>query len=336
MEYGVLPWLLFNIFLVTMLMMDVFVFHRKDHVIKMKEALLWSAFWIGLAIAFGIFIYFWRDGETSLNYFSGYITEKSLSVDNLFVILMLFTYFCVPQEYRHRVLFWGILGAIIMRAIFILAGITLIEHFHWVIYVFGAFLIFTGIKMGMKKDDNPHPEANPVIKLIARFLPMSKTYHGHSFFTKENGRRLATPLFAVLVSIEATDIIFAVDSIPAVLAITTEPFIVYTSNMFAILGLRSLYFAFSGFAERLYYLHYGLAAVLTFLGTKMLISRFYEIPTLISLLVIAVILIISVITSLRRQPLPEISAERIVCLNENIVCPSEQIICPKEEDQKDS
>lgn len=306
MEYGILPWVLFNIFLVGMLILDVFVFHRRDHVIKMKEALLWSAVWIGLAIAFGIFIFFWRDGETALNYFSGYVTEKSLSVDNLFVMLMLFTYFCVPGEYRHRVLFWGILGAIVMRAIFILVGITLIENIHWIIYLFGAFLIFTGIRMGLKKEDNPHPEANPVIKLIARLLPVTNNYHGHSFFTKENGRRLATPLFAVLLAIEATDIIFAVDSIPAVLAITTEPYIVYTSNMFAILGLRSLYFAFSSFAERLYYLHYGLAAVLSFLGAKMLLSRFYEIHTEISLLVIALILSVSVIASLRRQSLPEV------------------------------
>lgn len=330
MEYGVIPWVLFNVFLITMLIMDIFVFHRKDHVIKMKEALQWSVFWIGLAIAFGIFILFWQDGETALNYFSGYLTEKSLSVDNLFVILMLFSYFCVPQEFRHRVLFWGILGAIIMRAVFILAGITLIEHIHWIIYVFGAFLIFTGVKMGMKKDDNPHPEANPVIKLISRFLPMSKNYHGHSFFTKENGRRLATPLFAVLVAIEATDIIFAVDSIPAVLAITTEPFIVYTSNMFAILGLRSLFFAFSGFAERLYYLHYGLAAILTFLGTKMLLSRFYEIPNLLSLLVILIILIISVVTSMRRQPLTENQAEQTACVNEKVSCPHLQVSDSKE------
>ncbi|MDO8568659.1 MAG: TerC family protein [Dehalococcoidales bacterium] len=313
MDYSIFPWVLFNVFLVTMLALDLFVFHRKAHVIKVNEALKWAAVWVVLAVAFGVFIHFWRGGVTALDYFSAYIVEKSLSVDNLFVILMFFTYFCVPQEYRHRVLFWGILGALVMRAVFILAGITLIENIHWIIYVFGAFLIFTGIKMGSKKDENPHPEANPVIKLMSRFLPMTKTYHGGKFFIMGNGRRLATPLFTVLVAIEATDIIFAVDSIPAVLAITTDPFIVYTSNMFAIMGLRSLYFALSGFAERMHYLHYGLAAVLVFLGAKMLISDIYEIPTIISLLTTAAILSVSVIASLRRRPQPEIPSEQLVC-----------------------
>ena len=302
MDYGIFPWVLFNVFLLTMLALDLFVFHRKAHVITVKEALKWVIVWIGLAVAFGVFIYFWRGSAVALNYFSAYLVEKTLSVDNLFVFLMFFTYFCVPQEYRHRVLFWGILGAVVTRAIFILAGVTLIENIHWIIYVFGAFLVFTGIRMGIKKGDNPHPEANPVIKFISRFLPMTKNYHGGKFFTRENGRRLATPLFTVLVAIEATDIIFAVDSIPAVLAITTDPFIVYTSNMFAIMGLRSLYFALVGFAERMHYLHHGLAAVLVFLGTKMLVSGIYEIPTISSLLIIVTILSIAVIASLRRRP----------------------------------
>ena len=299
-----------------MLALDLFVFHRQAHVIEMKEALKWVAVWVGLAVGFGVFIYFWRGGVIALGYFSAYLVEQSLSVDNLFVFLMFFTYFRVPQEYRHRVLFWGILGAIVMRAIFILAGITLIENIHWIIYVFGAFLIFTGIKIGSKKDENPHPEANPVIKLMSRFLPMTKNYHGGKFFIQENGRRLATPLFTVLVAVETTDIIFAVDSIPAVLAITTDPFIVYTSNMFAVMGLRSIYFALSGFAERMHYLHYGLAAVLVFLGTKMLISDIYEIPTIISLLTTTTILGVSVIASLRRRPQPEIPPEQIICLQD--------------------
>lgn len=304
MEYGVLPWVLFIAFLLSMLSLDLFVFHRKAHVIKLNEALKWVALWVGLAVAFGVLLYFWRGGTTALNYFSGYLVEQSLSVDNLFVFLMLFTFFCVPQENRHRVLFWGILGAIVMRAIFILAGIALIESIHWIIYVFGAFLIFTGIKMGSKKDENPHPEASPIIKLISRFLPMTKCYHGNRFFTWENGRRMATPLFTVLVAIEISDVIFAVDSIPAVLAITTDYFIVFTSNMFAIMGLRSIFFALAGFAERMYYLHYGLAAVLIFLGTKMLVSGIYKIPTYISLLAIATILGIAIVASLRRTPPP--------------------------------
>ena len=316
MDYGVFPWVLFNVFLITMLALDLFVFHRKAHVIEVNEALKWVAVWVGLAVAFGVFIYFWLGGVIALDYFSAYLVEQSLSVDNLFVFLMFFTYFCVPQENRHRVLFWGILGAIIMRAVFILAGITLIENIHWIIYVFGAFLIFTGIKMGSKKDENPHPEANPVIKLMSRFLPMTKNYHGGKFFIRENGRRLATPLFTVLVAVETTDVIFAVDSIPAVLAITTDPFIVYTSNMFAVMGLRSIFFALCGFAERMHYLHYGLAAVLVFLGTKMLISGIYDIPTIISLLTIAAILSVSVIASLRRRPQPEIPPEEIVRLQD--------------------
>lgn len=304
MEYGILPWILFNIFLLTMLALDLFVFHRKAHVIQAKEAIKWAVIWIGLAVAFGIFLYFWSGPTQSLNFFIAYLVEKTLSVDNLFVFLMFFTYFCVPSEYRHRVLFWGILGAVITRAIFIAAGVTLIEHFHWVIYVFGAFLVFTGIKMGTQKDDNPHPETNPVVKFISRYLPMTKTYHGGKFFTIENGRRMATPLFTVLVAIEASDIIFAVDSIPAVLAITTDPFIVYTSNMFAIMGLRSLYFALCGFAEKMHYLHYGLAGVLIFLGAKMLLSGIYKVPTAASLIVIVIILGISVIASLKHKPEP--------------------------------
>ncbi|KTB48299.1 integral membrane protein, TerC family [Dehalogenimonas alkenigignens] len=300
MDVGIWPWILFNLFLVTMLGLDLFVFHRHAHIIKLKEALGWVALWVSLAVLFGIGIWVLEGSTHAIDFFSAYIVEESLSVDNLFVFLMLFTYFCVPREYRHRVLFWGIVGAILMRAAFIFGGIALINNFSWIIYVFGAFLIFTGIRMGMKKEEDPHPEANPVLKLLRRFLPMSHQYNGDKFFIVEKGRRIATPLLAVLVAVETTDIIFAVDSIPAVLAITTDPFIVYTSNMFAIMGLRSMYFALEGFANRLYYLHYGLAAVLVFLGTKMLLSGIYHVPTFLSLLIITSILVIAIIASLKR------------------------------------
>jgi tellurite resistance protein TerC len=313
MDIGIWPWILFNVFLITMLALDLFVFHRHAHVIKLKEAIGWVALWVSLAIIFGLGIGVFGGWEHSADYFAAYVVEEALSVDNLFVFLMLFTYFCVPREYRHRVLFWGIVGAILMRAGFIFGGIAIINSFHWIIYVFGAFLVFTGIKMGMKKEDAPHPEANPVLKLLRRFLPMSHQYDGGKFFTVENGRRLATPLLAVLVAVETTDIIFAVDSIPAVLSITTDPFIVYTSNMFAIMGLRSIYFALEGFADRLYYLHYGLATILIFLGFKMLISGIYHMPTLLSLLVIAIVLSISVIASLKRPPVPEPPPESPYC-----------------------
>ncbi|MDV2990133.1 MAG: TerC family protein [Dehalogenimonas sp.] len=313
MDIGIWPWILFNAFLITMLALDLFVFHRHAHVIKLKEAVGWVGLWISLAVIFGLGLWVFAGSHHALNYFSAYVVEEALSVDNLFVFLMLFTYFCVPREYRHRVLFWGIIGAILMRAAFIFGGIALINSFHWIIYVFGAFLVFTGIKMGMKKEEDPHPEANPVLKLLRRFLPMSHQYDGGKFFTVENGRRLATPLLAVLVAVETTDIIFAVDSIPAVLSITTDPFIVYTSNMFAIMGLRSIYFALEGFADRLYYLHYGLATILVFLGFKMLISGIYHMPTLLSLLVIAIVLGISVIASLKRPPQPELPPESPFC-----------------------
>ena len=309
MDIGIWPWILFNVFLITMLGLDLFVFHRHAHIIKLKEAIRWVALWISLAVIFGIGIWIFEGSSHAVAYFSAYVVEESLSVDNLFVFLMLFSYFQVPREYRHRVLFWGIVGAVVLRAGFIFGGIALINSFHWIIYVFGAFLIFTGIRMGMKKGEDPHPEANPILKLLRRYLPMSRGYHGGKFFTIENGRRLATPLLAVLVAVETTDIIFAVDSIPAVLSITTDPFIVYTSNMFAIMGLRSIYFALEGFADRLYYLHFGLATILIFLGFKMLISGIYHMPTFLSLLVIAIVLGISVIASLKRPPQLELPPE---------------------------
>lgn len=287
-----------------MLALDLGVFHRKAHVVRLKEALGWSVVWICLALLFNLLIYFWLGSETALQFLAGYIIEKSLSVDNLFVFLLIFSYFSVPSVYQHKILFWGILGALIMRAIFIAAGITLIEKFHWMIYLFGGFLIITGIKMAFQKDKELHPEANPVLRLFRRFVPVTDQYHNDHFFVLKEGKRWATPLFVVLLLIETTDVIFAVDSIPAILAVTRDPFIVYTSNVFAILGLRALYFALAGIMQLFHYLHYGLSLILVFVGTKMLISDIYKVPIGIALAVIAGILIVSVIASIVR-PRPE-------------------------------
>lgn len=299
------PWILFNLFVLAMLALDLGVFHRKVHVVRLKEALGWSVVWISLALLFNLLIYFWLGPETALQFLAGYIIEKSLSVDNLFVFLLIFSYFSVPSVYQHKILFWGILGALIMRAIFIAAGITLIEKFHWMIYLFGGFLIITGIKMAFQKDKELHPETNPVLRLFRRFVPVTDQYHHDHFFVLKEGKRWATPLFVVLLLIETTDVIFAVDSIPAILAVTRDPFIVYTSNVFAILGLRALYFALAGIMQLFHYLHYGLSLILVFVGTKMLISDIYKVPIGIALAVIAGILIVSVVASILR-PRPEV------------------------------
>jgi tellurite resistance protein TerC len=292
-------WVVFAALIIIILGLDLGVFNRRAHAITIKESLLWSLAWVSLAGIFGLIIYFFLGHEPAITYFTGYIIEESLSVDNLFVFLLLFTYFCVPQENRHEVLFWGVIGAIVMRAIFILSGVALFNAFHWIIYVFGAFLVFTGLRMGIKKEGESHPEANPVISFFSRHFPVVKGYRGGKFMVKENGRRYFTPLFLVLLAIETTDIVFAVDSIPAVLSITRDPFIIFTSNMFAVMGLRSIYFALAGFAERLYYLHYGLATILVFLGVKMLISDTpLEVPTIASLGFIALVLIVSVVASM--------------------------------------
>lgn len=293
-------WIGFNVFVLAMLALDLGVFHRKAHEVKIKEALLWSAVWIALALAFNVGVYFWRGPETALEFLTGYLLEKALSVDNIFVFIMIFAYFRVPALYQHKVLFWGILGALVMRAIFIVAGVTLLQHFHWVIYVFGAFLILTGIKLAMQQDKEVHPEKNPVLKLFRRLMPVMKHYKGDKFLIKRNGRRYATPLLLVLVMVETTDLVFALDSIPAILAITMDPFIVYTSNVFAILGLRALYFALAGIMQMFHYLSYGLATILVFVGVKMMIMDFYKLPIGISLGVVAGILTISVIASLLR------------------------------------
>lgn len=300
MTNQMLAWIVFNIFVLAMLALDLGVFHRKAHAVRIKEALVWSGVWIALALLFNLGIYYWRGPETALEFLTGYLIEKSLSIDNIFVFLLIFTYFRVPSVYQHKVLFWGILGALVMRAVFIAMGITLMQKFHWVIYLFGGFLILTGIKMAWQKDKEIHPERNPVLTLFRRLMPVTAGYEETKFFVRRNGRSFATPLFIVLLVVETTDVIFAVDSIPAILAITVDPFIVYTSNVFAILGLRALYFALAGIMQLFHYLHYGLSAILVFVGAKMLLADIYKIPVGIALGAIAGILLLSVIASIAR------------------------------------
>ncbi|MCP2043000.1 TerC family protein [Pontibacter sp. HSC-36F09] len=297
MEVNASFWIGFNVFVLLMLALDLGVFNRKAHVVSVKEALTWSGVWISLALTFNGLIYYWFGEAKAVEFLTGYLIEKSLSVDNIFVFVLVFGYFGIPAIYQHKILFWGILGALVMRVIFIFAGVALIEKFHWTIYIFGAFLIYTGYKMFTNKGTSIDPENNPVIKFFRRVMPVTNQLHGDKFFVKVDGKRLATPLFLVLILIETTDLIFAVDSIPAILAITQDQFIVYTSNVFAILGLRSLYFALAHVVDRFVYLSYGLAIILTFVGTKMLLIDIFKIPTFISLLVIAIILIFSIVLS---------------------------------------
>jgi len=297
-QESVFMWVGFNLFVIVMLLVDLFVFHRDAHEVKMKEALTWSVVWVGMALTFNLGIYYWMGKQTALEFLTGYLIEKSLSVDNIFVFIMIFAAFKVPAKYQHRVLFWGILGALVMRAGFIAGGVTLIKNFHWIIYVFGSFLIFTGLKMSMDKDKEIHPEKNLVLKLFRKWMPVTPGFEGAKFFVMKEGRRFATPLFVVLILVETTDLIFAVDSIPAILSITQDPFIVYTSNVFAILGLRALYFALVGVVKSFHYLHYGLSAILVFVGTKMLLVDIYKIPIGVSLSVVASLLALSVIASL--------------------------------------
>ncbi len=291
-------WVGFNVFVLAMLALDLGVFHRKAHEVKFKEALAWTAVWIALALGFNTAVYRWWGPQVGLQFLTGYLIEKSLSVDNVFVFLLIFTYFKVPAKYQHEVLFWGIIGALIFRAIFISVGIALLENFHWLIYVFGAFLVFTGFKLALEKDKEIHPERNLVLKLFRRMMTVTEQYEGGKFFVRRDNRIWATPLFVVLLVVETTDVIFAVDSIPAILAITKDPFIVYTSNVFAILGLRALYFVLAGVMEKFHHLHYGLAAILGFVGVKMILSEVYKIPVVISLGFIASALVFSIIASL--------------------------------------
>lgn len=295
-------WILFNVFVLLMLALDLGVFHRKEHKVTFREAITWSAVWIVLALAFNYWVYTEYGRVKGLEFLTGYLIEKSLSVDNIFVFVLLFSFFKVPDEYRHRVLFWGVLGALLMRAGFIAAGSVLIEKFHWIIYVFGAFLVFTGYKMMKKKAEDMHPEDNPLVRWFVKRGKVTQEYHGKKFFVTINGKRLATPLFLCLLSVEFTDLIFAVDSIPAIFAITKDPFIVYTSNVFAILGLRSLYFALEGIIDRFPYLRYGLAIVLIFIGIKMLLVDVFKVPVAASLGIIAGILTLSVLWKGKSRP----------------------------------
>ena len=300
MSSQVWMWVAFNVFVLVMLAVDLGVVHRRAHEVALKEALVWSGIWIALSLLFALGLYVWYGSQPALEFLTGYLIEKSLSVDNIFVFVLLFSYFKVPARYQHKVLFWGILGALVMRAIFILAGIALLQRLHWIIYVFGALLILTGIKMVTEKDKEIHPDKNPVLRLFRRLVPVTQDYHADHFFVKQAGHYAATPLFVVLLVVETTDVIFAVDSIPAILGITVDPFLVYTSNVFAILGLRALYFALAGVMLLFHYLHYGLSAILVFVGAKMLLADVYKLPVGVALGVIAGILLISIVASVLR------------------------------------
>jgi tellurite resistance protein TerC len=290
----------FVAFIIAMLLLDLLVFHRRAHVVTIREALAWTAFWIGLAIAFGFGVWLWQGPEKGLEYFTGYVIEKSLSVDNLFVFLLIFSYFSVPQRDEHKVLFWGILGALVFRAIFIFLGVALIERFHWVLYIFGGVLVFTAVRMVIRRDQEIHPERNPVLRVFRRFVRITPDYSEDKFLVRRNGAWFATPLLVVLLVVETTDIIFAIDSVPAIFAITVDPFIVFTSNVFAILGLRALYFALENALQRLRYLHYGLAAVLAFVGAKIFVADFYTVPVVYALGVVGLVLLITTVASLQK------------------------------------
>ena len=305
-------WVGFNVFVLAMLALDLGVFHRHAHAVSCKEAAIWSGVWIALAMIFNVGLYFlweqlwpestYSNADASLAFLTGYLIEKALSIDNIFVFVLIFSYFAVPAQYQHRVLFWGVLGALIMRGVMIALGAALIYEFHWIIYVFGAFLIFTGIRMATHKTEEVHPEKNPIVRLARRIMPFSDTYEGQKFLVRKAGVVTATPLLLVLLMVETTDLIFAVDSIPAIFAVTEDPFIVYTSNVFAILGLRSLYFVLANIVHKFHYLKLGLSVVLTFVGVKMLLTNTaYKIPTGVSLAVVATIIGVSVVASLVRS-----------------------------------
>lgn len=307
-------WIGFNLFVLAMLALDLGVFHRKSHAVSTKEALTWSGVWISLSLVFNAVIYlFWdrmmpssiyTNSEAGLAFLTGYLIEKALSVDNIFVFILIFSFFAVPAAYQHRVLFWGILGALVMRGVMILMGAALLKQFHWLIYIFGAFLIFTGIRMAFHRDAEINPDQNPVVRFFRKLMPVSQNFEGDKFFIRRAGTLMATPLFLVLLIVESTDLVFAVDSIPAIFAVTQEPFIVYTSNIFAILGLRALYFLLANVMDKFQYLKLGLSAVLTFVGVKMVIVDFYKIPVGISLGVVAGILAASILASLWKTRRP--------------------------------
>lgn len=298
MTHSLSWWVGFNILIFILIAIDLGLLHKKSHVISVKEALIWSAGWIFISLTFNVGIYFWFGYDSALQFLTGYLIEKSLSVDNIFVFAILFSYFKVPPEHQHKVLMWGILGALVMRGALIAIGTALITNFHWIIFILGAFLVYTGIKMAVQKEISVHPEKNPIVNLVKKFIPISDDYDGDKFVTTVNGKKTFTPLLVVLLVVEVTDLMFAVDSIPAIFAITTDAFIVYTSNVFAILGLRALYFALSGVLDMFHYLKYGLGMVLSFVGTKMLISEFYIIPIPLALGAVAAILAISIVASI--------------------------------------
>lgn len=299
MENTPLFWVGFNAFVLGMLLLDLLVFNRKAHVVKMREALGWSFFWIALSLVFNYFVYRNMGRQAGLEFLTGYLIEKSLSVDNLFVFLLIFSYFRVPPQYQHKILFWGVLGALVLRAIFILVGAALLAKFSFLLYVLGAFLVYTGIKMATNAGEPEiDPDSNPVVKFLSRHLPITSQLHEGKFFVRKDGLLFATPLLVVLVMVETTDVVFAVDSIPAILAVSRDTFIVYTSNVFALLGLRALYFALEGLMRLFHYLHYGLSLILIFIGSKLLLSEVYHMSMGLSLGVVGVILALSVVASL--------------------------------------
>jgi tellurite resistance protein TerC len=304
-------WGVFLLVVIAMLMVDLGVFHRKAHVLSMREATIWSIVWVVVALVFNAIVWVWLGHQKALEFFTGYLVEKALSADNIFVFAVLFNYFAVPPEYRHRVLFWGVLGAIVFRLTFILAGTALLKKFHWVVYIFGIIVIVSGIKLLMRKDEEIDPERNPVLRLARRFLPITPNYHGQKFFVRLNGKFMATPLTLVLLVVESTDIVFAIDSIPAIFAITRDPFIVFTSNVCAILGLRALYFLLEGMIRLFRYLDEGLAVILVFIGIKMLVSEFYKILTWVALGFVAAVLAITITLSLIAERREQVRAGKL-------------------------
>jgi tellurite resistance protein TerC len=300
MENTPLFWILFNLFVIGLLLLDLLVLNRRAHAIQLKEALGWSAFWVTLSLCFNYFVYHTMGHEAGVQWLTGYLVEKALSVDNLFVFLLIFTYFKVPAEYQHRILFWGVLGALVLRGLFIVAGAALLAKFHFLLYVLGAFLVYTGVRMGLSSSSEPEidPENNPIVRFLGRHLPISRQLDGGKFFTQREGVRFATPLLVVLVLIETTDVVFAADSIPAILAISRDTFVVYTSNVFALLGLRALYFALASLMQLFHYLHYGLALILIFIGAKLLLEDVYPLPMPVALGAVGVLLLGSIGASL--------------------------------------
>jgi len=302
-------WVAFVAGISLLLVIDLLIVHRKPHAIGFREAAIESAAWVTLGLSFTLVILWWQGGLAAGEYLAGYLIEKSLSVDNVFVWAVILNYFAVPLKYQFRVLFWGIFGALVLRAVFIFAGVALIDRFDWIIYVFGAFLLFTAFRVAHHRASDIHPENNPVLKLVRRIVPVSKDYDGQKMITRKSGRWMATPLFVVLVLVETTDVVFAVDSIPAILAVSREPFIVFSSNAFAIMGLRALYFLLAGMSERLRYLNYGLAVILGFVGLKMIAEDLVHVPTWLSLLVIASVLAVTIVVSLRADGKERVGGE---------------------------